>query len=318
MRRDLHARVAGALTASARWGEPDWRVIAGHHEHAEQFTQAASAFQQAAADARRRGALAEARSDLTHALFELDRAVPGPDRDRREMGLRLERGILAGTVDGYQRPAAATDFERCLQLLEVSPRDNELEPMLLAMLSYHFVRADLNRLSQLLEMLRAGLDDHRPWLQVLIEGASAAVAFYRGDLTASLAHLNVLDTALSAMGERQIDATAFLGVDRFVSMFEVWGEINLLRGDLAGAEAMWGKAIRRTEELSSAHRPYNRGFVGIFGVWMFIELGQLDRAAALAVEAIELAEMHGLDTVRLTVATQQVAVSALALQVSRV
>jgi hypothetical protein len=56
------------------------------------------------AQARRRGALAEARVHLTKA-FEQLRGIPaGSERDRLGCGLRLERGHLAGLVDGYQRP----------------------------------------------------------------------------------------------------------------------------------------------------------------------------------------------------------------------
>ena len=77
---------------SAERRDPDWRLVAAHYERAERFDEAASAYQQASTDARRRGALAEARTYLTHALAQLDRATPGPDRDRREMAARLERG----------------------------------------------------------------------------------------------------------------------------------------------------------------------------------------------------------------------------------
>ncbi len=75
-------------------GEPDWRLVAGHYERAELFDEAASAYRRASTDARLRGALAEARAYLTHALAQLDRAAPGPDRDRLEIAARLERGFL--------------------------------------------------------------------------------------------------------------------------------------------------------------------------------------------------------------------------------
>ena len=98
VRRGLHAKVADALVGVG--GDPDWRLVAGHYERAERFDEAASAYQQASAAARRRGALAEARTYLSLALAQLDRATPGPDRDRREMALRLERGFLAASRRG--------------------------------------------------------------------------------------------------------------------------------------------------------------------------------------------------------------------------
>ena len=82
--------MADALSRAS--GEPDWRLVAGHYERAERFDEAAAAYQQASAAARRRGALAEARTYLSLTLAQLDRSPPGPDRDRREMAARLERG----------------------------------------------------------------------------------------------------------------------------------------------------------------------------------------------------------------------------------
>ena len=99
VRRGLHGKVADALTQGAA-GDPDWRLVASHYEQAERYADAAWAYQQASADARRRGAIDEARAYLTHALTQLEKYPPGPDRDRREIGPRLERGFLASAAEG--------------------------------------------------------------------------------------------------------------------------------------------------------------------------------------------------------------------------
>ena len=113
--RGLHSRVADALT-SGTGGDQDWPLVAGHYEHAERFDEAAAAYKQATTEARRRGGLPEARVFLTNAIACLDRTAPSPDRDRREMTLRLERGFLTTAADNPASPDAAADFERCLQL----------------------------------------------------------------------------------------------------------------------------------------------------------------------------------------------------------
>ena len=71
------AKVADALIEGAA-GDPDWRLVAAHYEHAERYTDAASAYQQASTDARRRGALDEARTYLTRAITQLRSVRPGP------------------------------------------------------------------------------------------------------------------------------------------------------------------------------------------------------------------------------------------------
>jgi class 3 adenylate cyclase len=124
--RGLHAKVADALVGGLGGGDPDWPLVAGHYEQAQRFDQAASAYRQACAAARRRGALAEARTYLTQALAQLEHCVPGPDRDRREMALRLERGFLASAAESPASRAVAADFERCLQLCGSDLRDDEL------------------------------------------------------------------------------------------------------------------------------------------------------------------------------------------------
>ena len=107
VRRGLHAKVADALVHGVGGCEPDWRLVAAHNERAERFDEAAAAYQQSSTDARRRGALAEARTSLSQALAQLDRATPGPARDRREITLRSKRGFLATAAEGYQSRAAA-------------------------------------------------------------------------------------------------------------------------------------------------------------------------------------------------------------------
>ena len=178
----LHAKVADALVGVG--GERDWRLVAAHYEQAERFNEAATAYQHASASARRRGALTEARGTLTEALGQLDRATPGHDRDRREMALRLERGFLVMTADGQHNRESAADFERCLQLGGTDLRDDELFATLNALTGYYAARADLHRLAQVLEPLRAGLEG-RQWFRPAIEVESGVLAWLRGEFDVS-------------------------------------------------------------------------------------------------------------------------------------
>ena len=158
VRTGLHAKVADALVGGIG-GEPDWRLVAAHYERAERFDDAASAYQRASAAARQRGALGEAQSYLTQALGQLGGAAPGPDRDRREMATRLERGFLTMAAEGQQDRKSAADFERCLQLGGTDLHDDELFAALSTLTGYYAARADVQRLAQVLELLRAGLQE---------------------------------------------------------------------------------------------------------------------------------------------------------------
>ena len=183
VRRGLHAKVADALVGGVG-SDPDWGLVAGHNEQAERFDEAASAYQQASAAAQRRGALPEARNYLTQALAGLDRASPGPERDRSEMSLRLRRGFLTAAVDGPSSSALVGDFERCLQLVGTDLREDELVATLIALGAYYISRADLRRATQVLESLRAGLEG-RQWFRPALESSFGAVEWLRGEFDAA-------------------------------------------------------------------------------------------------------------------------------------
>jgi class 3 adenylate cyclase len=310
VRRGLHAKVADALVGVG--GERDWRLVAGHYEQAERFDDAASAYQQAVTDARRRGALAEARTHLSLAIAQLDRATPGTDRDRREMALRLERGFLAAAAEGSPSRAAAADFERCLQLGGTDLRNDELVATLTALAGYYFVRADLRRTDQVLESLRAGIEQGRQWFGPAIEAMFGVVAWLRGGFDAAASQLEAATAGRAAADLHQIDAVWFDPSDPTAVAYIHLALTRLLGGDLAGAEAELAQAARRAEGLGFPQGPHTLAYARFVDSWIRTEAGQLDRAAVLAADLTELAERHGFDIWRLAGATQQATVSALA------
>ena len=308
--RNLHAQVADAMVG--RGGEEaDWPLVGAHYERGERFADAVSAYRTAAAQERRRGAVAEARAHLTKALDQLNAMPAGAQRDRLECGLRLERGHLAGMVDGYQRPAAAGDFERCVQLLGPHPKDDELLGALTAIISYHSVRSDINAQAQVVEMLRASADEQRPWLQYIVESTSAWVALTRGDRKSALPHLAAWEAMLTGDGERFAHTIEFVGVDGFIDLASLQVFDCLLTGDFAGADAVLARAERRIERISPDRRVLNACQLNAVRFWAVLDRGDVTGAAALARESHELATAHGIDTVRLITATQRAAADAL-------
>jgi class 3 adenylate cyclase/tetratricopeptide (TPR) repeat protein len=310
VRRVLHAKVADALIGGAS-GDPDWQLVATHYVQAEGFDQAASAYQRASEDARRRGALGEARAYLTQALTQLDRAAPGPVRDRREVALRLRRGLLAAAVEGQSSGAVADDFERCLQLGGTDLSDDELFATLTALTAYYIPRADLRRASQVLEVLRASLEQRRQSFRPVIEARFGVVAWLRGEFDAAVSHLEAATARLATTDDR-IVAVWFQPIEPIVSAYLHVALTCGVRGDFARAQAELAQAARRAEGLEFPHGPFSLGYARFAEIWLRIEAGQLDRAAILAAELIDHAERYGFDQWRLVGATEQGIVSALA------
>jgi len=298
VRRELHAKVADVLVGA---GKPDWQLIAAHYEQADKFDQAAAAYGQACTDARRRGALAEAVAHLTRGLAQVDRATPGPNRDRRETALRMERGFLTSAAEGYQSSEAAADFERCLRL-SGNVSDDELFSTLVALANYYLVRADLHRAAQVIKSLQEASDEQQGALPE-IEILRAAMAHLRGDLRAAITALDKA-TAAAAKGHRQ-------GVD--VDSGHLYRAlVALIRGDFTGAEADLDWSASLAEASGFPEGEYLRAYTRSMETWLRIEAGQLDRAAVLAAEMIVEAERHGFDMWRLVGATWQAAVRGLA------
>ena len=309
--RGLHAKVADALVHGVGGGDPDWGLVAAHYQQAQRFDAAVWAYRQASAAARRRGALVEARTDLTLALAALDRAAPGPDRDRREIAVRLERGFLAAAVEGNQTRAAVGDFERCLQLGGTDLGD-DLVATMVALMVYYFTRADLSRVVEVLEALRAGIKGGRPWLRPVIEASFGVVAWFRGEFDAAGSCLEQAMARLAAAGQQEIDVVWFQPNDPIATARLHLALARFVRGDLSSAEAELAQVARRVQGLGFPQGPFSLAFAHFVEIWLRIEASQLDRAAVLAADLIEQAERHGFDAWRLWGATQQAAVSALA------
>ena len=310
VRRVLHARVADALV-SAGAGDPDWRLVAGHYERARRFDDAASAYHHASASARRRGALGEGRAYMSLAIAQLERADPGPERDRREMVARLERGLLAGAAEGHSSQDAAADFERCLQLGGTNLADDALAATLAALMGYYTVRADLRRATTVGDMLRAGLQPDREWFRPAVDAICGVVAVLRADLPAAHSHLTAATVDQSASDQRLVDAAWFLPNDPAASAHVNLAIAHLVGGNLAAAQQQCVQAERRSMELGFPKGPYSLGYARFVETWVRIEAGQLDRAETLVAELIDLSERHGFDQWRLVAATQQSTIAAM-------
>jgi class 3 adenylate cyclase/tetratricopeptide (TPR) repeat protein len=312
VRRELHAKVADALTGYAADGEPDWRLVAGHYEHAERFDGAASAYRRASTEARLRGALAEARAHLTRALAQLDQATPGAGRDEQEIAMRLERGNLTSALDGYQSRAAAADFERCLQLGGTDLRNDELFATLTALPGYYVTRGDLGGLVQVIESLRNGLKQGRPWFRPVIQTLSGWVAWLHGEFDAAVSHLEAAAATLAAADQHKRFSKRFQVNEPLAYTHIYLASARLMRGDLTGAETEFAHAARRAETLGFPLGANIIAYASTTEIGMHIEVGQLDRAMALAVDLSEQAERYDFDEYRLWAATLRAAISGLA------
>ncbi len=308
--RTLHGRVADALVSGS--DSPDWPLVAVHYQHAERFEEAAAAYRQASHDARRRGALDEARAYLTRAIAQIERAAPGPARDRREVRLRLRRGFLASAAEGTASSQAAVDFELCLQLARTDLSEAELFATLTALWAYYLPRGDLRRTLQLSESIRTGkVSDAHHWFRPANNVAFGIVAWYRGDFAEARGILEEATAALAAV-DIPIESAWFVPNEPVASAQTHLALARCVQGDFNGAVDQFADAVFRAASLGFPQGPFSQAFVRCYEVWVRLEAGQLDRAAAVAKELKKAAQRHGFDYWVAMGVAQQATIAALA------
>lgn len=309
VRRTLHGRIADALDAGSADGKPDWRLVARHYDEAQRYDDATTAYQQAASDARRRGALGESLGFLNEAIARVDRIAPGGHRDRREVEIRLRRGFLASAVEGTSSAQAAIDFERCLQVVGTELTEEFLTTMA-ALYGYYATRADLQRAEQVLTAVRAGQSGSVAWFLVNNDAGFAMLAWYRGQFHTAREALESV-AARTDVGDGEDEAHWFIPNEPLASIYTHLAAARLVMGDFAGAQTEFDRSARRVERLGFPQGPYSAAYARSYEAWMYIEAGELDRAAAIVAAMAADAQRYGFDAWALIAATQQCTVDGL-------
>ncbi len=312
LRRDLHARAAQALVDAAVAAEPEWRVVASHFTHAHRYGDAVEAYQKASVNARRRGAIHEAFACLTEALEQQAHCAAGTERDRVEIAIRLERGLLAGTMQGSQSGEGPADFQRCLALASAGNYQDELFCTLWALVSYYMPRADLRRAHELLDSLSGRTTDDRPWSHPATASTLGAVRWLEGDFIGAREDLLAALAARSAAEPRVLETEWFVAVDPVANAHTFLALTHMVCGDLDRAKADLAEALRRCDELGFPRNAHNRAHTLYMDIWVSLEAGQIEEATTLVARLRQLSEQSGLDLWQWVGRCQHATVKALA------
>jgi class 3 adenylate cyclase len=318
-RRDLHSRVGDALESASSQGDPDWPRIAAHYEQAHRFGDAVAAYQRASTAARYRGALEEAMLYLSRALTQLEQLPRGPERDRREMRMRLRRGFLASAAEGPGSAYTAEDFERCLQLGGTESFSDEMFWTLQALFTYYVSRADMRRAQEIVDSLEVGLHDGREWWRAEILGGAGTLAFLRGEFADAGRYMESAQSSMASRGERDVESEWFMPYDPIVLGFTSLAHSRWVVGDLAGADAAFALSDRRAADLAFPQGPYSICYARWVQAWVYLEAGAVERAWKVSGELLLQAGGHGFDQwAVLGVTMQNTAAATVALTAGRV
>ncbi|MBI3228340.1 MAG: AAA family ATPase [Mycolicibacterium cosmeticum] len=314
VRRRLHHRIADVLAGA---GNPDWPLIAQHYERADNFAQSAAAYSAASGDARQRGALDEARSHLTSAIAQIERSPESQDRDRAEIAFRLRRGFLIYAAEGASSPSAATEFERCLQLSSSDMAadqlltSDELFATFCSLYGYYAMRADLDRVEQLLTSVRANLLGARQWFRPFNDAAFGMLAWYRGDCKEALLKLQSAAESRSEAGATELAAIWFMPNEATASIYTHLALAHYIQGNLNATEEELDRTERRCRSIEFPQGAFSLAYSRQLEVLIRIDAGQLARAADAAAELTKLGEQHGFDSWAMVGGAQSACVGAL-------
>jgi len=310
LQRELHARVARALVEGSAGSEPDWRVVARHLELAERFGDAVDAYRKASVDARRRGAAMEACGYLSNALNQLSSCAPGPERDRTEIAIRLERGLLMNAAQIGTVGEGPADFERALELATSGMHEDELFSALAALISYYMQRAELRRLRELLESLSGRVTADRPWRYPAIASSTGTTAFLEGDFPTARTDLMQALGAATDADPRELDDAWWVAADPIAASHIHLALTELICGAVDRSDLHLAAASRRCDELGYPKGDFGRAHGFFAGIWVGLETGDLDRAAADASDLRKISEQAGLDMWQFVSKTQYATVKA--------
>ena len=290
-RRSAHARIATALRDKL----PDLcasnpEILAHHYLAARQDEKAFPYLQRAAEKASQRSAHREALHYLNAAVRIVRDEPPSMQKNVRELQLVLQIGVVQTMMSGYSLPEVGQTFERALELSLGLDQSTALFPALHGLYRFYYVRANVNRASNLSEQLLSiargsGSSD------LLLEAHRAAgnCFFLSGEFARADAHFR---ESLALYDEkRHADHRFKFGVDPYVAAASVCGLNTVMLGHGEEAFELGRSAIETAE---ARDHPFSLCWALIYSSLVHQIENDVDGVGALSERLVDVAEQHRL------------------------
>ena len=225
-----------------------------------------------------------------------------PARARPPGGCRARQHERGGT--GRSRTVPGTGERRQHEL--------ELFTTLTALIGYYVPRAELRRAHELLDSLSGRVTKDRPWSYPVIAFSMGSVIWLEGEFTAARGHLLQALADPCAADPRELDSGWWVASDPITTAHAYLALTHMVFGDLNKAKEELTEAVRRCDGLGYPQNGYNRAHTYFKQIWVALEAGQLEEAAALAAGLRRCADESGLDLWRFVSGTEHAAVKAVA------
>ena len=310
-RRFVHGRFADALTSAGDGDVIDWGDAATHFEKAGRVASAVKSYESAASSARRRGSFGEAKRYLSRSVELLESGIPrNRERDLYEVNLRLQRGYLAVSEEGHSSPAAALDYQRCLELTDSDPQGDQWFSTVIVLWTYHLTRGEIAKAQQISDLTYRSLD-RREWYRSFNLASFGILACWEGDFRAARDLLDRFDATRASEDEERF-ATEWLNPNEPVGGALVCSAIvRFLIGDAVGAEQQFAASSARTEGMDFPRGPYSAAHSLTHEAWMRLELEQFDEADERITRLSDSSARHGFDSWSMVAQMQMTVLTAM-------
>lgn len=289
-RRELHRTIARVLVEqSPELDEIQPELLALHHEHAGELDQAIDHLQRAGQRSIARSAHAEAINQLAHAIELVQTTADSPERDQREIQLRLTLGGGLIATKGYAAPEVQDNYSRAQELCSHLSSSVQLIPVLYGLWVFNLARS--NRATTLEFAARlAGLsgqaDEDSHELSAI--SANAITRFYAGELASARAGFE----RVSSLYRSELHGALVrnFGDDGgvYAEIYLAW--LHLLAGRPETALARDQDARALATQLAD---PLAESTIGAFSMLLQHDLGDVPGTRTAAESLIALASEQG-------------------------
>jgi predicted ATPase/class 3 adenylate cyclase len=289
-RRQIHARVAAALEEHfPDRAEAQPELLAHHWMEAGLAEKAIEYRRKAGQRAMARSAMAEAVAQLTLALELLAGLPAGPDRDRKELDLRVTLGGALVAAKGLGAPEVGKAYARARELCAGEADAPELLAVLSGLFGHHQHASGVHAALEIAaELLRSGERQRDTAGQAMGHRCLGAASLFGGRLSAALAHF---EQALTLYGTADRASPVFLWAsDTRVACLSFTSSILLWQGYPDQAVARSRAALAAAEELGHAHTTSHALYLSC---WFHQVRGDVGTVRERASAAMSLAAEHG-------------------------
>jgi class 3 adenylate cyclase/tetratricopeptide (TPR) repeat protein len=283
-RKELHRLVASTIDEKfpdLKQAHPE--VLARHWTEAGELEPAIDEWTRAGKAAEARGAFAEAEKSYEQALALLDLLPESPERDRRELELRLSARMMVRMIRGSGVPEIADATERIMTLAEKSGNLAGLHFSMLMRGVGAFVAGDYASATALADQtLTLAQRARNPTLLANSYGEQLMVRFFRGDLAGAEQHFQA--------GIEFFNDPLFKRNPRGGPV-EGFGYAALNAWRLGRPEI----ARQRLAQMMAAVDRSNPGHLvasAFLAAWLHLDMGEYEQGEAEAARATRLAEKH--------------------------